>query len=191
MEDRIVTKRLHLRPFLLSDANAIYTLCNDIEVARTTLLIPHPYSTDAAEASILSNQAAFLNGTRYAFAIESLMDACLIGSISLIIDKQHKRAELSYWFGKAHWGQGYATEAASSIIHFGFENLQLHRIWAASMTKNINSIRVLLKMNMQYEGIFRQHILKWDDYEDVSFYGILKSEYKHTTTVDISKKLLS
>jgi ribosomal-protein-alanine N-acetyltransferase len=33
------------------------------------------------------------------------------------------------------------------------------------------------KANMQYEGTFRQHILKWDNYEDIAFYGIIKADY--------------
>jgi ribosomal-protein-alanine N-acetyltransferase len=188
---RLETERLHLRPFVLSDANAIYSLCSDIEVARTTLLIPHPYPIDAAESAIISNQAAQLNGTRYAFAIENRINSCLMGSISLIIDKQHKRAELAYWIGKAYWGNGIATEAAKHIIQFGFETVQLQRIWAAAMTKNMNSIRVLIKVNMQFEGTFRQHVLKWNNYEDIAFYGILKTEYISLSNGTIPKKLPS
>jgi [ribosomal protein S5]-alanine N-acetyltransferase len=191
MESNLETARLLLRQFDLSDTNAIYTLCSDIEVARTTLLIPHPYPIEAAESWIISNQAAFHNGTRYAFAIENRTDSRLVGCMSLIIDKQHRRAELVYWIGKAYWGKGFATEAANRIIQFGFETLQLHRLWASAMTKNTDSIGVLIKVNMQYEGTLRQHILKWDTYEDIAFYGILRTEYNSLTNGDKSKKLPS
>jgi ribosomal-protein-alanine N-acetyltransferase len=180
------TEHLHLRPFELSDNAAVYALCNDIEVARTTLLIPHPYSMDAAEAWIITNKAAADNGTRYAFAIEDLKTACLYGSVSLNIDMQHSRAELSYWIGSVYWGKGFATEATQRIIQFGFESLNLHRIWAAAMSKNLASIRVMIHANMQYEGTFRQHVLKWDVFEDITFYAILKTEYE--TRFKLSQK---
>jgi ribosomal-protein-alanine N-acetyltransferase len=178
MDYLLHSEHLLLRPFELRDTQAVYTLCSDIEVARTTLIIPHPYPLEAAESLVISNIAAAHNGTRYAFAVENLNDACLYGSVSLIIDKQHSRAELTYWVGRAFWGNGIATEAAQRIIQFGFELLKLHRIWAAAMTKNHASIRVMTHANMQYEGTFREHILKWNHYEDIALYGILKQEYE-------------
>jgi RimJ/RimL family protein N-acetyltransferase len=37
-------------------------------------------------------------------------------------------AELTYAFGQAFWGQGYATEAGQSLIEFGFRRLGVDRI---------------------------------------------------------------
>ena len=34
------------------------------------------------------------------------------------------------------------------------------------------------KLNMQYEGTLRQHSKKWDQYEDMAVYGILKTEWR-------------
>jgi [ribosomal protein S5]-alanine N-acetyltransferase len=33
------------------------------------------------------------------------------------------------------------------------------------------------KLGMTYEGTMRQHIKKWDKFEDAVFYGILRSEF--------------
>lgn len=87
-------------------------------------------------------------------------------------------AELTYWIGRSYWGNGFATEAVQRVIQFGFEILKLQRIWATAMTKNHASIRVMTHANMQYEGTFRQHVLKWANYEDIALYGILKQEYE-------------
>lgn len=160
MDYPLQSEHLRLRPFELSDIAAVYALCYDIEVARTTLMIPHPYSIGTAESLIVTNIAAAQHGTRYAYAIENLNNACLYGSVSLLIDKQHSRAELTYWIGRSYWGNGFATEAVQRVIQFGFEILKLQRIWAMAMTKNHASIRVMTHANMQYEGTFRQHVLK-------------------------------
>jgi ribosomal-protein-alanine N-acetyltransferase len=170
------TARLSLRPFAMEDAPLLQTLCGDSEIARTTLLIPHPYPVGAAESWIISSLEAASYGTRYAFAITDIIHSDLYGCISLNLDKLHMRAELAYWIGKDYWGQGYATESAKRIIQFGFDALKLQRIWAAAMTKNPASLKIMQKVGMQYEGTFRQHILKWQQYEDISFYGIIKTD---------------
>jgi RimJ/RimL family protein N-acetyltransferase len=119
----IETERLTLRPFLLTDAPAVQVLCGDIEVAQTTLLIPHPYPDGAAESWIITSQEAANFGTRYTFAITNKINLSLCGCVSLNLDKIHKRAELSYWMGKAYWGHGYTTEAVLSVIKLGFETI--------------------------------------------------------------------
>src|SRR5512136_2130546 len=38
-------------------------------------------------------------------------------------------ADIGYELAPAHWGHGYATEAARAIVQFGFAELKVHRIW--------------------------------------------------------------
>lgn len=73
------------------------------------------------------------------------------------------------------WGKGYATEAAQLIIDFGFNELNLNRIWAPIMSKNKASCKVMEKVGMSYEGTLKQDILRWGQYEDVDIYGLLKA----------------
>ncbi|MGO4371700.1 GNAT family N-acetyltransferase, partial [Paenibacillus sp. MCAF20] len=91
--------------------------------------------------------------------------------------KHHNRAELAYWMGKPYWGLGYATEAARRVVQFGFEELALNRIHAAAMTRNPASYNVMIKAGMKYEGTFPQHIKKWEQYEDLVFYGLNRSDW--------------
>ncbi|MDB5052550.1 MAG: acetyltransferase [Bacilli bacterium] len=177
IEYTLETNRLILRPFKLEDAQMVQELCGDIEVARTTLLIPFPYPSGAAESWIISNQAAAVYDARFAFALVNKADQNLLGCMTLSIDKLHKRGELAYWIGRSFWGLGFATEAAKSVVSFGFNTIRLNKIWAAAMTKNPASSQVMCKVGMKYEGTLRQHVLKWDIFEDLDFYGILKIDY--------------
>jgi [ribosomal protein S5]-alanine N-acetyltransferase len=62
------------------------------------------------------------------------------------------------------------------VLHYGFEGLGLHRIFARHFTRNPASGRVLQKLGMRHEGCLRQHALKWGVFEDTEFYGILKTD---------------
>lgn len=173
---KLETDRLLLRPFELFDAKQVQLLAGDKEVASTTLAIPHPYPDGAAEQWIEASRHAAENGDRYAFAIVRKEDDVLLGNLSIGIARHHKRAELAYWIGKPYWGQGYATEAARRIVQFGFKELELNRIHAAAMTRNPASYKVMINVGMKYEGTFPQHIMKWEQYEDLVYYGMTQSD---------------
>jgi ribosomal-protein-alanine N-acetyltransferase len=177
MKLKFDTNRLLLRLFEPSDANMVQLLAGNEEVARTTLSIPHPYPDGAAEGWIHATRLSADIGDNYAFAMVKRDDESLIGCMSLGVSKNYKHAELAYWVGQPFWGQGFATEAAHRIVQFGFENLELNRIFAAAMTKNPGSYKVMSKIGMKHEGTFPQHIMKWGSYEDIVFFGMIKSDY--------------
>ncbi|TVQ31941.1 MAG: N-acetyltransferase [Phycisphaeraceae bacterium] len=173
----LTTDRLILRPFELSDAGNAQRLAGDKKVAATTLSIPHPYPDGAAEEWIGTHQAAFDEGNGVEFAITDRESGELIGSIGLRISREHAHAELGYWIGVPHWGNGYATEAGRAVIDYGFRELSLRRIHAHHAPRNPASGRVLEKLGMRPEGVMREHIFKWGEFEDCVLYGLLRSEY--------------
>ena len=116
-------------------------------------------------------------------AVTLLSDGRQIGGIGLRVDDQHKNAELGYWLGVPYWGQDYATEASRRMLRFGFEDLQLHRIYASHFSHNPASGRILRKLGMRYEGCQREHLLKWDRFVDSELYGILRREWQ--TSVEV------
>jgi RimJ/RimL family protein N-acetyltransferase len=171
------TENLILRPLALSDAPEVQRLAGDAAIASTTLNVPHPYEDGMAEAWITSSQQKIADGTLVNFAIARKTDSRLVGCISLIdIDPSHCHAELGYWVGKPYWNNGYCTEAVRAMIRYGFEDLRLNRICAWHFTRNPASGRVMQKAGMLYEGRQRQHVRKWDAFEDLEMYGILRSD---------------
>ena len=169
------TQRLVLRPFTLADAPRVQKLAGEREVALNTLTIPHPYPDGAAEEWIRSHE---LKEGEVGFAID---DGQLVGAIGLKVKRDDDIAELGYWIGVPYWGLGYASEAAAEVIRYGFEELQLNKIYAAHFTRNLASGRVMQKLGMCYEGTLRQHHKKWGEYVDEDVYGILREEWKKLT----------
>lgn len=173
----IDTERLELRPFTLGDAPKVQRLAGDRDIASTTCNIPHPYEDGMAEEWIGTNRERFDRGELVNFAIVHRQEGSLLGAVGLTIDKRSERAELGYWIGKPYWNQGYCTEAAQAVLRYGFEVLGLNRIHATHFTRNPASGRVMQRIGMKHEGCLRQDFKKWDQFEDMEAYGILRSEY--------------
>jgi RimJ/RimL family protein N-acetyltransferase len=171
-----MTERLLLRPFDLSDSKRVKLLAGDKAIASTTLNIPHPYEAGMAEEWIGTHQEGFEKGELYNFAIEIQAMGELIGAIGLVANPRHVHAELGYWIGESYWNRGYCTEAAREIVRYGFDELNLHRIHAMHLSRNPASGRVMRNIGMRHEGCRRQHVKKWDIFEDVELYGILRSD---------------
>ena len=172
------TNRLILRPFEMADAKEVQRLAGDRAIADTTLEIPHPYEDGMAETWISTHREKFDAGEMVHFGIILLETRVLIGAMGLIVVQRFERAELGYWIGKPYWRNGYCTEAGRAVLGYGFTVLNLNRIHAHHFQRNPASGRVLQKLGMVHEGYARQHIKKWDNFEDIVLYGILKSEWQ-------------
>lgn len=171
------TARLVLRPFTAADAPRVQQLAGDHKVADTTATIPHPYPDGAAEQWIAGHGETFEKGKGVTFAVTLAKGGELLGAISLLgISRDHGRAEIGYWMGVPYWGKGYCTEAATAVVTYGFETLGLHRIMAHHLTRNPASGRVLAKIGMVREGLLRQHLRKWERYEDIAVCGLLRGD---------------
>ena len=173
----ITLKRLILRPFNLDDAKLVQEYAGNKDVAKTTLNIPYPYEDGMAEQWISTHLEEYNKGNSIVLAITHKEDNYFIGAISIMINKRFDRGELGYWIGKQYWGNGYCTEAAKGIVEFGFNNMNLNKIFASHLKKNPASGCVMKKINMKYEGLLKQHVKKWDNYEDIVCYGLTKNEF--------------
>jgi RimJ/RimL family protein N-acetyltransferase len=176
-QPELKTERLRLRPLAIADAPDIRKLAGAQEIADTTLLIPHPYPDGAAEIFINGVARDWAEKKSAVFAITLAESGQLCGTIGLVLEPKHCRAEMGYWVGVPFWGKGICTEAARRLLAFGFGELNLNKIHAHHFTRNPASGRVLQKLGMKYEGQLRQHVLKTDHFEDLYSYGILRSEF--------------
>ncbi len=171
------SERLRMRPFIADDAPALHHLADVREIADTTITIPHPFSLAAAKTWIASLPHLFRAGTAVHFAMELNETGELIGASALRdIDKAHCRAEIDFWLGVPWWGQGFATEVARATLRFGFRELALNRIYAYAMVRHKSSEKIFHKLGMQQEGLLRQGVRKWGEFEDVALYTILSEE---------------
>ncbi|SDY31890.1 GNAT family N-acetyltransferase [Salimicrobium album] len=118
------------------------------------------------------------NRSRFVFAIIVKENGKLIGAGEINIRNYTNRVgEIAYIINPEYWGLGYATEVAKLLIPFGFNQLNLHRIFATCDPRNIGSSRVLEKVGMTEEGRIREDLLIKDGWRDSLIFSILEQEW--------------
>jgi len=107
------------------------------------------------------------------FAI--LVDNKLVGTISIEkIDKINKNANIGYWVAKSYRGKGIATKAVKLAVKFGFNELNLKRIYTTVRKDNIASYKVLENAGFEREGLKRRSVFRKGKFYDEYVYAILK-----------------
>lgn len=170
------TDRLLLRPFTMDDVERVTELLQTPDIAATTLYVPYPYTSEDAATWIVTHPYAAELGKALNWAICTLEDGVVIGTIGLDINSYHERGMLGYWLGVPYWGQGFTSEAAKAVVHYGFDELELHRIEATCMPHNVGSSRVMEKAGMSYEGTLRDYYRKSDGFRDAAMYAVLRNQ---------------
>ncbi|MBI3714299.1 MAG: GNAT family N-acetyltransferase [Burkholderiales bacterium] len=102
----------------------------------------------------------------------------IIGACGIYeIDHHNRNADIGYWLLPNHWHQGIMQNCLQRILHYGFHELQLHRIEAEIEPDNIASIKLIQKLGFHLEGKRRQVALREHKFADLSIYGLLAAEF--------------
>ena len=150
----ICTSRLVLRSWRNSDLAAYAALNADVEVRRWWGVTLTREESDAQAGKLQEHIATHGFGF---WAVEAPGMASFIGFVGL----QHvtfpapftPAVEAGWRLDRAHWGQGYATEAARAALAYGFGPLGLREIVAFAVSGNIASRRVMERIGMRHEAL--------------------------------------
>lgn len=78
-------------------------------------------------------------------------DGTPLGICGLIRRAALDDVDIGFAFLERHTGKGYAAEAASATLNYGWQVLGLKRIVAITTADNLHSIRLLEKTGMHFE----------------------------------------
>lgn len=170
----IETERLILSQLKEEDLPFVTEYLQDKIFSDVTSNIPYPYTGEHAKFWMKMSRESFENNTGYTFAVRN-KEGQILGAIGLH-DRDDDKAELGYWMGKPFWNKGYITEAATALIDFGFNELQINKIYATYFLDNPASGRIMEKTGMEKEALLKQHLKKDGKYIDVMMYSILKNK---------------
>jgi ribosomal-protein-alanine N-acetyltransferase len=165
-------RRVVLREWTRADSDAVRAYADDPEVGRYLIRSPAEL---LAEPALAVAEAEASPRTEYAFAIVARETGAVIGGAEVYVDSvRHHRGEIGYILRRDVWGQGLATEVATLLLRFGFDDLRLHRLWASCDPANTASIRVLERIGLQHEGVLRHHYLAHDGtWRDAAIYAAI------------------
>jgi len=171
-----MNEKTNLRPFQEKDADQLAYLANNNKISDNLRdAFPHPYSKDDALNFIkfCTNESPLRK-----FAIEYHNQ--LVGAIGLAIqDDVYKfNAELGYWLGEPYWGKGIMPDAIKQIVLYGFNDLNLVRIYSSIFDFNKNSIRVLEKVGFEFEGIGKSAVYKNKKLCNECRYAIINTKHE-------------
>ncbi|CAN5649726.1 GNAT family protein [soil metagenome] len=170
----ITTHRLVLRPYLLSDVDAVLAHAADPEWARY-LPVPIPYQRLDAE-QFIARQILLDRSRNPAWAIT--WNAELVGGINVRIDRENRVAEMGYSTSRPVWGLGIASEAAHAALDSVFRSLPVvNRVRAMADPRNLASQRVMEKIGMRREGVLRQNRVVRGEAVDELWFGVLRTEW--------------
>ncbi len=168
---------VRLRAPEVTDAERCYRWFNDQEVIGNLIAVRYSISR-SNEERFLSEQApmSFSNGVF--FAIET-KDGRHIGTTSLYdVRPEDRKAGLAITIGeKACWSQGYGRDAVITLLRFGFQEMNLNRVWLTTVEYNQRAIACYRKCGFQEEARLRQDVYRHGRYWDFVQMGILRHEF--------------
>ncbi|MHB1004806.1 MAG: GNAT family N-acetyltransferase [Chloroflexota bacterium] len=174
----IETGRLVIRPFKGDDWHDFFSYTSRPEVWE--LLPSEPYTRQEAKRYVDDAASAVeRTGLLTEMAVALKSTDRLVGHVSFrVYNATYRTREIGWVISPAFQNHGYATEAASALLRYGFESLNLHRVVATCDTRNAASYRVMEKLGMRCEAHFHKNTLIRGEWFDEFFYAILEEEWK-------------
>jgi RimJ/RimL family protein N-acetyltransferase len=176
----IATARLDLRPHRSSDFDDLMRFHTDPEVVR---YIPWPVRTPeqvrAALASRTHQGVVTGPGEWLVLAMELRAERRVIGEVLLKFDSDtDSRGELGYAMARDVEGNGYATEAAGTMLDLAFTRFGLHRVVARLDARNGSSARLLGRLGMRQEAHLREDEWFKEQWTDTLVFAMLADEWR-------------
>jgi len=158
-----------LAPFIPSDVDRVYELCQDPEIQRWTM-VPSPYPRGSAEMFINVNTplawrevnrgifSSEQTGPELTWAVRVVGDSPLAGLWGSIGLTRHGagRYEIGWWLGAAVRGQGIMRAATAKAVEVAFSPdapLRASEVWWYAKIGNLPSAAVAMRTGFQYMGI--------------------------------------
>lgn len=173
------TERFLLRPIEFSDAEAMFTMDSDPKV--------HLYLGNSPVQTLeeINDIIGYIQKQYTEFGIgrfavidkksDSFIGWCGLKFVDVEICGRKDYYDIGYRFLPEYWGQGIATETASSWLKYAFEEMKLAEVLAGADVENGASNRVLQKIGLTYfdRGVY--------DEVDHNWYRISRQEYEKRT----------
>jgi RimJ/RimL family protein N-acetyltransferase len=176
-EPFLIGQDVYVRGLHRTDLPAMLPWINDTDVTRLLFTGDRPANlerlTEQWEADLKSQHSI-------PFAACLRQDDRLIGTTGLYsINWLSRSAEFRVFVGeKGQWNKGIGTALTRLMTVYGFEKLNLNRVWLGVNADNVGAVRAYDKAGFVREGVLRQEQFRNNRYYDVIRMSILRPEYE-------------
>jgi [ribosomal protein S5]-alanine N-acetyltransferase len=170
MIEQICTERLIMRRYDNDDCRDVYEYLSDKQVMR---YIEEPFNHKQVEDFV---NLFTCNNPKVYGLVEKISNK-VIGHVIFHPYEYDSVYEIGWILNKNYHGKGYAFEISKELIKYGFEKLELHRIFATTVKGNTVCCHLLEKLNMHREAVFRKANFDKGGWIDEYWYAILEEDY--------------
>jgi RimJ/RimL family protein N-acetyltransferase len=146
---RLATERLVLRDWRDDDREPFAELNADPRVAE---FLGEPLDRSGSDALVDRIVAHWASDGHGLWAVERAKDGAFLGFAGFAAPSFETVftpcVEVGWRLATAHWGEGYATEAARAALRFGFEDVGLAEIVSFTTVANVRSRAVMERLGM-------------------------------------------
>jgi len=177
MQDHLMGERGSVRAYWEEDIDALYAAVSESipEVSRYETWCHPGFTREEAAEYVNGWRKAWEERSAFYFAVIEEETGELVGSCGLSgICAEHRRAGLGYWIRSSRTGNGFATDAARTVMRFGFEDLDLARIEIEVSVDNTASLRVAEKLGCVREGVLQQRLILPSGPTDTVMFAMLQ-----------------
>src|SRR5579864_5597197 len=155
--------QVYLRSLERADLAAMADWLNDSEVTRLLFMGLWPANVEALTCGVCDAKTEACVGTTGLYRIQWVM----------------RTGEFRIFLGdKKVWNRGMGTECAKLMLNYGFEKLNLNKVWLGVNSENIGGVRAYEKAGFVHEGILRQEQYRNFRYYDAIRMSMLRYEYE-------------
>jgi ribosomal-protein-alanine N-acetyltransferase len=170
-------QQIYLRSMERRDLEPLAEWLNDSEVTRLLFMGLLPTSLELLTVQWERDRN---NPDEVAFAVCDRKSEAFVGTTGLYrIHWVMRTAEFRVFLGdKRIWNRGIGTECAKLMVVYGFEKLNLNKVWLGVNAENAGGVRAYEKAGFVHEGVLRQEQYRNFRYYDAIRMSLLRSEYE-------------
>lgn len=172
--NRILTRRLHIRPHTVEDADGFVEFLTDDIATRYLTFEPEQRTAKSARELLDFIITSYDAETPvFALAITERSNKAYLGSCGLspVADKENA-VECYFSLLPRYWGWGYATESMEALLYYAFVELKLDEVVANIMGGHEGAYSVAENAGMTDKGP-----VQYRDMPDAEHFAITKEEY--------------
>jgi [ribosomal protein S5]-alanine N-acetyltransferase len=182
--------RVSLRGLERKDLKLMSEWLNDADVTRLLFMGLFPPNFEALIAQWERDRS---NAEEVTFAVCDRDSNRLVGTAGLYrIHWVMRTGEFRVFLGdKKVWNRGLGTECAKLMVVYGFEKLNLNKVWLGVNAENVGGVKAYQKAGFVHEGVSRQEQYRNFQYYDVIRMSLLRSEYEAMRATYLNEKAKS